>query len=605
MGEARSLYYECLREAGHQGKGVRLKLNIQPAHLAVLPWEFLYDPRRKDYVCLDANTPLVRYSELAQTAPPLAVTPPLRILGMIADPTDLTRLDVGLEQQRVIEAVRPLQARGLVELTWLAGQTWRELQAALRPAYGPWHIFHFIGHGGFDVAHDEGLLLLADEQGQARPLTATQLGRLLASQRAALRLVLLNSCEGARGGRQDLLSSTAATLIQSGIPAVLAMQYEITNDAAVEFARTFYESLADNQPVDAAVAEARNAINLRDAYSLEWGTPVLHMRAPDGQLFTMDTKTAQRQVADKETGRQGFDVSSAERDGEVGETRGGEQGKDDAAAAKLPAQVKAVPEKPAPRPPIDFDWVTIAAGEFLMGSDKKQDAQAYDNELPQHRLYVPEYRIARVPVTVAQFAQFVQATSYKTLAEEQGSAYGYTGSQWEDVKGASWAHPRGPGSDVQQKANHPVTCIAWRDALAFCAWAQVRLPTEAEWEKAARGTDGRLYPWGNSAPDKERCNFNMAVKDTTAVGHYPKGASPYSLLDMAGNVWEWTSSKWLDNYNDYARKIDNNLEGEERRVLRGGSFNNDRSNVRCAYRYWDNPNVRISDVGFRVVSPGL
>lgn len=595
VGEARSLYYECLREAGHQGKGVRLKLNIQPAHLAALPWEFLYDPRRKDYVCLDANTPLVRYSELAQTAPPLAVAPPLRILGMIADPTDLTRLDVALEQQRVIEAVRPLQTRGLVELTWLAGQTWRELQAALRPAYGPWHIFHFIGHGGFDAGRDEGLLMLADEDGQARPLTATQLGRLLAGQRAALRLVLLNSCEGARGGRQDLLSSTAATLIQSGIPAVLAMQYEITNDAAVEFARTFYESLADNQPVDAAVAEARNAINLRDVYSLEWGTPVLHMRAPDGQLFALDTKTVQRKGAegDKETGKQVDRETRAE-----GQRQGAEP------AVKLPAQVRAVPEKPAPRPPIDFDWVTIAAGEFLMGSDKKQDAQAFDNELPQHRLYVPEFRIARVPVTVAQFAQFVQTTSYKTLAEEQGSAFVYTGAKWEDVKGAFWAHPRGPQSDVRQKANHPVTCIAWRDALAFCVWAQVRLPTEAEWEKAARGTDGRIYPWGNSVPDKERCNFNMDRGDTTAVGDYPKGASPYGLLDMAGNVWEWTSTKWLEDYKGYAGKVDNSLEGGEPRVLRGGAFFSDGQLVRCAVRSGVSPNLRYSNIGFRVlVSP--
>lgn len=594
--EARSLYYECLREAGHLGKGVRLKLNIQPAHLAALPWEFIYDPRRKDYVCLDANTPLVRYSELAQTAPPLAVTPSLRILGMIADPTDLTRLDVALEQQRVIEAVRPLQTRGLVELTWLAGQTWRELQAALRPAYGPWHIFHFIGHGGFDQGRDEGLLMLADEDGQARPLTATQLGRLLAGQRAALRLVLLNSCEGARGGRQDLLSSTAATLIQSGIPAVLAMQYEITNDAAVEFARTFYESLADNQPVDAAVAEARNAINLRDAYSLEWGTPVLHMRAPDGQLFAMDMRTAQRKGAEGQ-GREGGD-------GETRGTNAEEQRKADVQAAKLPAQVEAVPEKSAPRPPIDFDWVTIAAGEFLMGSDKKQDAQAFDNELPQHRLYVPEFRIALVPVKVAQYAQFVQATGYKTLAEEQGSAYVYTGLKWEDVKGAFWAHPRGPQSDVQQKANHPVTCIAWRDAVAFCAWAQVRLPAEAEWEKAARGTDGRLYPWGNSKPDQERCNFNMNVKDTTPVGHYPKGASPYGLLDLAGNMWEWTSTKWLADYNDYASKIDNNLGGNDHRVLRGGTFGSDAQNVRCAVRLRGYPLSWNNNLGFRVlVSP--
>ena len=167
----------------------------------------------------------------------------------------------------------------------------------------------------------------------------------------------------------------------------------------------------------------------------------------------------------------------------------------------------AQPAPAARSSPIAFDWVTIAAGAFLMGSDKAKDAQACDDELPQHKLHLPAFRIARVPVTVAQFAAFVQATGYRTTAEEQGSALVYTGSKWEDVKGANWSHPRGPTSDVRQKQDHPVTCVSWSDAQAFCQWAGVRLPTEAEWEKAARGADGRIYPWGNTPATKELCNF--------------------------------------------------------------------------------------------------
>lgn len=232
-----------------------------------------------------------------------------------------------------------------------------------------------------------------------------------------------------------------------------------------------------------------------------------------------------------------------------------------------------------------------------MGSDPKQDPLAYDNEKPQHREDVATFWIARVPVTVAQFAAFVEATGYRTTAEKEGISRVYTGSKWEDVKGASWRAPRGPGSSVKDKQDHPVTHVSWLDATTFCRWAGVRLPTEAEWEKAARGTDGRLYPWGNNGPDKTLCNFNMNVKDTTAVGSYPAGKSPYGLLDMAGNVWEWTQTKWRSHYDSSA---DNSPQGDAAHVVRGGSFYNNEKGVRCAVRGNDGPGGRNVYSGFRV-----
>jgi hypothetical protein len=283
-GEARSRYDMSCRDAQQQGKGLRLKLRIQPPELAMLPWEFLYDPRRAEYICLSRDNPIVRYVELPQPIQPLAVAPPLQILGMIANPRDLPALDVAREKQRIETAIQNLGARGLINLTWLEGETWRDLQRAMRG--GPWHIFHFIGHGGFDHSADEGMIALADENGSTYCLHATELGRLLADHRS-LRIVLLNSCEGARGSERDLFSSTAAILVRRGMSAVLAMQYEITDRAAMEFARAFYESLADGLPVDASVTEARKAVSLAVSNTVEWGTPVLYMRAPQGVIFKM------------------------------------------------------------------------------------------------------------------------------------------------------------------------------------------------------------------------------------------------------------------------------------------------------------------------------
>ena len=145
-----------------------------------------------------------------------------------------------------------------------------------------------------------------------------------------------------------------------------------------------------------------------------------------------------------------------------------------------------------------------------------------------------------------------------------------------------WTFPTG-------EENHPVVNVSWDDAQAFCGWAGVRLPTEQQWEKAARGADGRAYPWGNQAPSGDLCNFNNIVGGTTAVGQYPQGASPYGLLDMAGNVWEW---------------CENLYEGQSTgRVLHGGAYNNDAARVGCAFRRGFYQNSRSADFGFRVVLP--
>ncbi len=156
---------------------------------------------------------------------------------------------------------------------------------------GTWHVLHFIGHGGFDTNKQEGVLALVDEEGNTDELPASKLAEILADH-SSLKLVVLNACEGSRASRENLFSSTGSVLIQRGIPSVVAMQFGITDKAALEFSRTFYDTIAEGKPVDVSVTEARKTIALAMRDTAEWGTPVLYMRSPDGRLFDLDMAAA-------------------------------------------------------------------------------------------------------------------------------------------------------------------------------------------------------------------------------------------------------------------------------------------------------------------------
>jgi len=234
-----------------------------------------------------------------------------------------------------------------------------------------------------------------------------------------------------------------------------------------------------------------------------------------------------------------------------------------------------------------------------MGSDKKKDPQADGIEQPQHEVELGEYYIARYPVTVAQFKAFVEASKYK---------------------------PRDPDS-LRGQPNHPVVRVTWYDALAYCDWLtaqlpnlpdlppelkrgwRVTLPSEAEWERAARGTDGRIYPWGSEF-DPNRANVDVTgIGGTSAVGCFPSGASPSGLLDASGNVWEWTRSLWGKGgnlefpypYSDRLKERENLQASRDIvRVLRGGSWFFNERRARGAFRDRRDPVDRYDDIGFRV-----
>jgi eukaryotic-like serine/threonine-protein kinase len=243
------------------------------------------------------------------------------------------------------------------------------------------------------------------------------------------------------------------------------------------------------------------------------------------------------------------------------------------------------PSGPMPPPAIGATWtspvdgmvlVSVPAGEFLMGATDA-DSQADSSEKPQHKVYLDAFWIDRTEVTAGQYAKCV----------------------------AAWKCRKPPRCTGAGKDDHPVTCVTWQDAANYCAWAGRRLPTEAEWERAARGTDGRKYPWGNEAPDCARANYagkdGGCVGGMAAVGSYPAGASPYGALDMAGNVWEWVNDWYDENY--YRVSPGSNPQGPAtgtHREIRGHSWNSMDIGIGAAARSVGSaPDMGGNDVGFR------
>jgi formylglycine-generating enzyme required for sulfatase activity len=275
--------------------------------------------------------------------------------------------------------------------------------------------------------------------------------------------------------------------------------------------------------------------------------------------------------------------------------------------------------------------VYIPAGEFQMGSTDEAIQAAvdqcvadglardrcegsYDDEQPVHPVALDAFWMGQTEVSVAQFREFVQAVGYRTEAERQGWGWVLTREAWEQVEGANWQHPDGPDSRTSDE--HPVVQVSWNDATAYCAWVGARLPTEAEWAYAARGPGGRIYPWGD-AFECARGNFDDETRvdayvvpggtgcdgyvRTAPVGSYPTGASPYGVLDMAGNVWEWVAD-WYGIYPEGRQVNPTGPEMGASRVVRGGAFITGPNVLRAANRYHHEPAYRCNEIGFRCVT---
>ena len=271
--------------------GLRLRLRLADTpELADLPWEFLYDPRRGRFLAQSRRTPLVRYLDLPDPPQPLSVEGPLRLLVMISSPSNYSALDTDQEWRLLTGALARQQVEGRVIIERLTASM-SELRRRLRR--DAFHVVHFIGHGRYRPDWGSGVLVMEDHAGQAQDVTGEELGGLLTDYHQT-RLAVLNACEGARTDANDPFAGVAQSLIQQGLPAVVAMQFEITDDAAIVFAREFYGAIADGDQLEAALAEARGAIR-DEGNPTEWGTPVLYSRAPDGRLFDL-TRQAREQA---------------------------------------------------------------------------------------------------------------------------------------------------------------------------------------------------------------------------------------------------------------------------------------------------------------------
>ena len=294
---------ECLERsrmtAENKEAGLRIRLRL-PGALANVPWEYLYDAQH-GFLGLDPETALVRHLELPAPVRPFPISPPLRILAMISAPSDTVGLEVEQEWDRLNDTLGDLTRRGLVTVDRLESGNLAALQRPLRLT--EYHVLHFIGHGGYDENAQDGALALEGADGKTRLVTGRDLGMMIRNRRHSLRLVVLNACEGARSAQDDPFGGVAQALVHQGIPAVIAMQFEISDTAAITFSQSFYQAIADGLPVDVATVEARRAM-FAEGNEIEWATPVLYLRSTDGRVFIRGRGSAAERQAKEAAERQ-------------------------------------------------------------------------------------------------------------------------------------------------------------------------------------------------------------------------------------------------------------------------------------------------------------
>lgn len=493
------------------------------AKLARLTWEGIRNPDADlDKLALDPTVSVARTYHWGTPIPPLRLRPPLRVLLVISNPemalraNNMEPVSGDAELEGAERATQKTRSPSL-ELVSLHNPTWKEFKKKLGD--GPWHMIHYVGHASV-LTDDRGLeicclVFAGDREGTLDYVRPAQLQGAL--KNTDIRAVLLNACQTARASKLDY-GDIARALLTTRIPVVVGMQFPISDLAACLFAEAFYLELSNSGHIDLAVFAGRNAITAGPYPNceVEWVTPVLYMASScDGRLFDI-----------QETSKTSH---------------------------------PATPRPPAPpQPGPAAEMVRVEAGPFLSGVDREQmrallrkfpslcsSPESEQQNLnviasptaPQRMHQLPEFWIDKYPVTKGHYREFVRS------------------GHLDHLPAKGWK-PQEPYFSAGQE-DYPVTQVTWHNASAYAQWAGKRLPTALEWEKAARGTDGRLYPWGNEF-DAARCATAETSRGPVRFDSHREGESPYGCRHMVGNVQEWTAT----------------VSGEhpEFVVVKGGSF---------------------------------
>lgn len=467
-GEVRSCFDVSLNLARRNEQGLRIRMRIEPPELAALPWELMHDKRSDSFISLSVHTPIVRYIELQQAAEPLVARKPLNILVVISSPTDQATLSVDAETGLITQALGDLVQKGDVRITTLRDANLLSIQKQLRE--DDYHVLHYIGHGHFGETDGEGYLVFENNQGRSHFVSGRKLGPLLHDE-DTLRLVVLNACSTAVTAEAKPFSGVATSLVQAGIPAVVAMQTSVTDQAALQFSQVFYESIADGCPIDTAVAEGRKAIEFSASHTVEWAIPELFMRVGDGLLFNFEspseTKIAERTEHSQPILAQTRTPSgvSSQPTNPVSQStlsKSESQSSDERLVSDALAQTPHLSES---------DMSAMVKAVFKDAPPGRQEPRHDPAGKPSDQIADPI--IDARPVTNDEFLRFVETTR------------GNPPSTW----------PR--GRCPREKAGHPVTGVSWHQAVAYAEWAGKRLPTADEWDRAASGLErpGNMWEW--------------------------------------------------------------------------------------------------------------